>query len=174
MTSPAPAPPAKIRVTHEPLEIVIPLRRLRRATRVVAVLSVVWAFGEVFAMRKLLSGPFESSSVFAFVWTLMILWVMSSWSWLLRAGKEIIRLRPNRLSIKTANGTVVYDPAAVTNLRVVSTEVNTWLSRSWGAPRLAFDYAGMPRGVYFAYGVDDADAVQIESVLRSSLPVTIV
>ena len=169
---------SKVRQTHEGLEIVIPAKRNAFLMLFLTAWLVGWCFGEVFAIRELLTGESEAPDLFLAAW--LVMWTVGgsvalyTWLWMAR-GFEVILLRSNVLAIRHdvlgLGRTREYDLSHVSNLRVAPAVWNPydWSSamQFWGVGggSVAFDYGA--RTFRFAASVDEAEARDIVNDLKA-------
>jgi hypothetical protein len=172
-----------VRQANEGLEVLIPAKRNPFLILFLTAWLVGWCFGEVFAIRELLTGHNEAPDLFLGVW--LVMWTVGggaalyAWLWMVK-GVEVILLRSDTLAIRRDvlgfGRTKEYDLSHVRNLRVAP---NNWNPYDWsgamqfwgvGGGLVAFDYGS--RTFRFAASVDEAEARDIVNQLnaRHSFP----
>ena len=169
-TVPVPAMRTAVSDGPDGLTFVVPSRRQWFAMLFLPVWLVGWLFGEVFAVRGLISG--KGPSLFLLVWLTM--WTLGGglallgWLWML-AGRERLVVKPgvlvHRLELFGLHRTREYDLSQVRNLKVSPESFNPWNMgssfRMWGLGGgvVSFDYGA--RTIRVAASVDEAEGRMI-------------
>jgi hypothetical protein len=139
-----------------------------------------WFFGETSAISQLMAGEVKNSGSRGFLTFWLVGWTVggfaagTAWLWNI-AGVERARFRSDGVSVRREvlgiGFTREYDASHIRNLRVsgAPAAIDDWRSRLHATGLLggaiAFDYGSST--VRFAMGLDEAEASQIVSQIRS-------